>query len=99
MENKIIGITTEYLSELIANATRQGYNQARQDLQESDWLNSRSEICQWLSPDKPLSVATFNRNRAKGLYGYAIIGHGAKCKARKSDLQNAIFLYETNAIL
>lgn len=99
MENKIIGITTEYLSELIANATRQGYNQARQDLQESDWLNSRAEICQWLSPDKPMSVATFNRNRAAGKYGVAIVGRGAKCKARKSDLQQAIQYYELNAIL
>lgn len=99
MENKIIGITTEYLSELIANATRQGYNQARQDLQESDWLNSRAEICEFLNPEKPLSVTTFNRNRAAGVYGAAIVGRGAKCKARRQDLLNAIYVYESNAIL
>lgn len=35
-----------------------------------------------------------NRNRASGMYGTAIIGNGIRCKARKSELLEAIQRHE-----
>lgn len=90
----LIGITEEQLAQLVEDAVKRGYEAARRDLEQSEWLTSRSEICRFLSPEKPISEATFNRNRAKGMYGHAIIGNGFRCKARKSDLMDAMKMYQ-----
>ena len=90
----IIGITEERLASIIEQAVKRGYEAARNDMEQSEWLTSRSAICRFLSPEKPISEATFNRNRAKGMYGDTIIGVGSKCKARKSDLLSAIQKYQ-----
>lgn len=96
--NELIGITKEQLAQLVEDAARRGYEAARRDLEQSEWLTSRKEICSFLSPDKPLSEATFNRNRAKGMYGETIIGIGARCKARKNDLLQAIQRYQLSTL-
>lgn len=94
----LIGITEEQLAELVENATKRGYEAARRDLEQSEWLTSRKEICRFLSPEKPISEATFNRNRAKGMYGETIIGIGARCMARKADLLQAIQRYQLSTL-
>ena len=88
-------------AEIVAEWKDEQFKQEKQQLIEKacEWLNSRAEICEFLNPDKPVSVTTFNRNRAAGVYGAAIVGRGAKCKARKTDLLQAIQYYELNAIL
>ncbi len=93
-ESTLIGITKEQLAQLVEDAARRGYEAARRDLEQSEWLTSRKEICRFLSPEKPISEATFNRNRAKGMYGEAIIGIGARCKAKKDELLQAIQRYQ-----
>ncbi len=94
----LIGITEEQLAQLVEDAVKRGYEAARRDLEQSEWLTSRSEICRFLSPEKPISEATFNRNRAKGMYGQAIIGSGFRCKARKSDLMDAMKMYQLSTL-
>lgn len=94
----IIGITEERLAQIIEQATRRGYEAAREDMEQSEWLTSRSQICRFLSPEKPISEATFNRNRAKGMYGDTIIGTGSRCKARKNELLNAIQQYQLSTL-
>lgn len=94
----IIGITEERLAQIIADAARQGYEAARRDMEESEWLTSRAQICRFLSPEKPISEATFNRNRAKGMYGDTIIGYGSRCKARKNELLSAIQQYQLSIL-
>lgn len=96
--NELIGITREQLAQLVEDAARRGYEAARRDLEQSQWLTSRAEICRFLSPEKPISEATFNRNRAKGMYGETIIGFGARCKARKDDLLQAIKMYQLQTL-
>ena len=86
----LIGITEERLAVLVESAVKRGYEAARHDMEQSEWLTSRADICRFLSPEKPISTATFNRNRAKGMYGEAVIGSGFRCKARKDDLLQAI---------
>lgn len=92
----IIGITEYRLSQIIEEATRRGYEAGRNEADKDEWLTSRQAIISFLSPDKPISVTTFNRNRQKGMYGESIIGSGHKCKARKSDLLSALRKYEMN---
>ena len=96
--SRLIGIEDHELQTLIAEAYKRGYAEATTEAKAAtgEWLNSRREICEFLNPDKPVSVTTFNRNREKGVYGAAIIGRGAKCKARRQDLLNAIYVYENN---
>lgn len=96
--SELIGITKEQLAQLVEDAARRGYEAARRDLEQSEWLTSRKEICRFLSPEKPISEATFNRNRAKGMYGETIIGIGARCKARKNDLLQAIQRYQLQTL-
>lgn len=93
MDN-LIGITEQRLTDIIESAVRRGYEMARRELEEDDWLLSRTEICRFLNPDRPLSVTTFNRNRARGMYGSAVSGIGSGCRARKSELLDAIKRYE-----
>ena len=92
----IIGITEYRLSKIIEEATRRGYEAGRNEADKSEWLNTRQEILQFLSPEKPISEATFYRNIQKGMYGEAIIGSGRHCKARKTDLLDALHKYKTN---
>lgn len=94
----LIGISEEQLAKLVEDATRRGYEAARRDMEQSEWLTSRTEICLFLSPEKPISPATFNRNRAKGMYGSAVVGTGMRCKARKNDLLQAIQNYQLSTI-
>lgn len=97
-EQIIIGITEVRLAQLIEEATKKGYEAARKDMEQGEWLTSRQDICTFLSPEKPLSTATFNRNRAKGMYGTAIVGNGMRCKARKNELMDAIHRYEVSQL-
>ena len=101
----LIGITEDRLSHIIATATRQGYEAGCRHCKEQDekekWLNSRTEIIRFLSPDKnkpPMSVETFRRNRRKGMYGNAIMGQGINCRCRKDELMDAIHKYHMNII-
>lgn len=94
--DSIIGITEQRLADIIESAVRRGYETARMEMEQSDWLMSRTEICRFLNPDRPLSVTTFNRNRAKGMYGSAVSGVGCGCRARKGELLDAIRRYEIN---
>lgn len=94
MDN-IIGITEQRLAEIVETAARRGYETARREMEQSDWLLSRTEICRFLNPSRPLSVTTFNRNRQRGVYGSAVYGVGASCKARKSELLDAVRRYQT----
>lgn len=80
----LIGITEEQLAQLVEDAVKRGYEAARRDLEQSEWLT--------------FSEATFNRNRAKGMYGQAIIGSGFRCKARKSDLLDAMKMYQLSTL-
>ena len=97
-DNPVIGITEYRLSKIIEEAVRRGYEAGRNEADKDEWLTSRAEICKFLSPEKPISPTTFNRNRSCGMYGEAIIGSGHKCKARKSDLLSAIRQYERASI-
>lgn len=92
--NPIIGITEWRLSEIIKEAVMRGYEMARKAQEEGEWLTSRAQICEFLSPKKPISPTTFNRNRAKGMYGHAVIGNGVRCKAKKNELLEAVRRYE-----
>ena len=100
MESKdiIIGITEVRLAQLVEEAAKKGYEAARKDMEAGEWLNSRQDICNFLSPERPISTATFNRNRQKGMYGTAIIGNGIRCKARKNELLDAIRQYKLAAL-
>ena len=94
---RLIGIEDSDLQRLITDAYKRGYQEATTELQgDGEWLNSREEICAFLSPSKPISVSTFNRNRLAGVYGEAIIGKGARCRAKKQDILDAIYLFESN---
>lgn len=93
-ESTLIGITKYQLEEIVRVAAKRGYEEARKDMEQSEWLTSRAQICAFLSPEKPISTTTFNRNRASGMYGTAIIGNGIRCKARKSELLEAIQRHE-----
>lgn len=95
---RLIGIEDVELQNLIVEAYKRGFAEATAEAKATtgEWLNSRKEICEFLNPEKPVSVTAFNRNREKGMYGAAIIGRGAKCKARRQDLLNAIYVYENN---
>ena len=95
---KYIGIDEEDLKTLIAEAYQQGYQMARKDIEQQEWLTSRAAICKFLRPEKPLSTTQFNKNRRAGIYGEAIIGTGNGCKCRKSDLLNAIRQYELSRL-
>lgn len=94
----LIGISEDDLARLVEEASRRGYEAARKDMEQSEWLTSRREICRFLSPDKPISEATFNRNRAKGMYGEAIVGTGIRCKARKTELLEAMKRYQLSTL-
>lgn len=93
---RLIGIEDTELQTLIVEAYKRGYAEATAEAKATtgEWLNSRAEICEFLNPEKPVSVTTFNRNRAAGMYGAAIVGRGAKCKARRQDLLNAIYCFD-----
>lgn len=92
--NDLIGITEARLRAIVEHAMKSGYRQGREEALVGDILTSRDDILRFLSPSKPMSVATFNRNRAKGMYGTAIIGSGMHCHARKGELLDAISKYE-----
>lgn len=91
----LIGITEERLQELVEQAAMNGYERGRSEALAGDILDSRDAILRFLSPSKPISVATFNRNRAKGVYGTAVTGTGRQCHARKGELLDAISKYES----
>lgn len=87
---RLIGITSDYLQQIITDATAAGYAKGREEYSESEWLTSRAEICSFLN----ISVSTFNRNRASGMYGCVIHGRGINSKAKKTELLEAIKNYE-----
>ena len=95
MSDRLIGITEDYLQEIIAAATAAGYAKGREEYSDSEWLTSRAEICAFLGKNgQPISVSTFNRQKAAGVYGCVIHGRGASCKAKKTELLEAIKNYE-----
>lgn len=96
----IIGITEYRLATIIEEATRRGYEAGRREFEDADWLSSRPAIIAFLSEgkSKPMSAATFNRKRANGEFGNAIVGSGRNCKARKSELMDAIQRHQLSMV-
>ena len=91
-QSPVIGITEHRLASIIEEATRRGYEAGRREFEESDLLTSRAAIIAFLSDGKakPMSASTFNRKRASGEFGNAVVGQGRNCKARKTELMQAI---------